>query len=76
MTEQVRYYSAEKMTKDDFGEPITGQVGEVIYDAKTNQGPWATMTSLSWMQHSRKIGHGLGQKYVRNEEGHLVKVDG
>lgn len=75
--EVVRYLSAEKMSKDDFGDPFTNQPGEVIYDAKTYGGPWATMTEKSWqLAGAKQLGLGFGQKYVRQENGELHKVEG
>jgi hypothetical protein len=82
MTEPVRYLSAERMTSDDFGVPFTMQPGEVVYDAATERpggyaGSWATMTSESYMMHGfGKLGTGYGQKYVRQENGELHKVEG
>lgn len=82
MSEQQRYVSAERMTEDDFGDKFTMQPGEVVYDAATESqggyaGPWATMTAKSFQMHGfGKLGTGYGQKYVRNEEGHLIKVEG
>lgn len=68
-----RYLSAEKLTEDDFGQPFTHKVGEVVYDAKTKTGPWATMNQASFDVFGvGKLGMGFGQKYVRNERGHLV----
>ena len=74
----IRYVSAEAATQDDFGVPFTGLVGEVIYDGRlAMQSQWAMMTQESWDLHSAGfLGTGQGQKYVRNEEGHLVKVAG
>lgn len=75
--EGPRYLSAEKMPFDDFGVPFKRQVGEVVYDAKTRQGPWATMTQESYAKHGLgRLGQGLGQKYVRNSRGELHKVEG
>jgi hypothetical protein len=75
--EPVRYLSAEDMTADDFGVPFTNRVGEAIYDAKTHNGQWATMTQKSFAAHTNgKLGLGLGQKYVRNAIGHLLKTEG
>lgn len=69
-----RYLSAEKMVQDDFGKPFTNEPGEVIYDAATMSGPWATMTQAS---HDLYALHGgIGQKYVRRENGELHKVEG
>lgn len=73
----TRYLSAEKMSKDDFGIPFTNQKGEVVYDAKTKMGPWATMTEQSFGLYGfGSLGLGFGQKYVRDENGHLNKVEG
>jgi len=73
----TRYISAEKMSKDDFGVEFTNQVGEIIYDAKTKMGPWATMTEMSFQIYGLgKLGQGYGQKYRRNEAGELHKVEG
>lgn len=71
----TRYLSAEKRDTDDFGDTISGAVGEAVYDGRTVRGPWATMTQKSWELHGCGVlGTGCGQKYVRNAEGHLVKV--
>lgn len=73
----VRYLSAEKMSKDDFDIPFTNKPGEVIYDAKTKMGPWATMTQASFEKHAfGRLGQGFGQKYIRQENGELHKVEG
>lgn len=75
--EPVRYLSAEVMQADDFGVPFTGQYGEIVYDAKTKHGPWATMTQRSYeAQGAGQLGLGLGQMFVRNREGQLIKVAG
>lgn len=73
-----RYLNAEKMTEDDFGQPFTNMTGEVIYDAVTMNGSWATMTEQSYTLFSRPggLGTGKGQKYVRRENGELHKVEG
>lgn len=73
----TRYYSAEISKADDFQIPYTGKTGEVVYDAKTRSGPWATMKQESWEKHgSGRLGTGHGQKYVRNEQGQFIKVEG
>lgn len=80
--EPTRYVSAEGMREDDFGDKFTMEEGEIVYDAATSRpggykGPWATMTSNSYMMHGYGIlGTGCGQKYRRNAEGHLIKVEG
>jgi len=74
----TRYLSAERRTQDDFGDRITGKVGEIVYDAKcAGTTSWATMTETSFKKYGDgRLGLGLGQKYQRNAEGHLVKVKG
>ena len=78
MSGPVRYVSAEVMTKDDFDVPFTNQPGEVIYDARLAQTTmWATMTQVSWEKHGCGfLGTGSGQKYVRQVNGELHKVEG
>ena len=78
MSGKVRYLSAEKRKTDDFGDAITGVVGEVIYDGRVSFGSqWATMTQKSWDERGCGfLGTGQGQKYQRDEAGHLVKVAG
>jgi hypothetical protein len=73
----VRYYSAEVRVKDDFGVKFSMREGEVIYDAATIHGPWATMIQQSYDLYGKgKLGLGLGQKYVRQYNGELHKVEG
>lgn len=75
--EPVRYLSAERMTADDFGDPFTFKEGELVYDAKTKQGPWATMTASNYRMYGLgKLGLGFGQKYQRQANGQLHKVEG
>jgi hypothetical protein len=72
-----RYLSAENLSQDDFEQPFTKLEDEVVYDAKTRLGPWATMTEASWKVFGiGRLGLGLGQKYVRNAAGQLHKVAG
>lgn len=74
----TRYYSAEKMDADDFGVSFTKLAGEIVYDARlAGSSAWATMTEQSFKKHGAgKLGLGLGQKYRRDENGHLNKVQG
>lgn len=71
-----RYLSAEGRNTDDFGSPFTNKEGEHVYDARTAMGPWATMSEDSFEMYGLGLGTGRGQKYRRNAEGHLVKVEG
>lgn len=80
--EPVRYLSAENLDHDDFGDAFTHYPGEIVWDAKTQMGPWATMTEKSFNQHAHRVvrengaGTGRGQKYVRTDFGHLIKKEG
>ncbi len=77
-----RYLSAEVRDRDDFGDKFTHKPGEVVYDAVTYNGQWVCMTEFSSsMYHKtrdgvRVMGVGLGQKYVRQENGELHLVQG
>lgn len=43
-------------------KPISGK----LYDAKTKDGPWATMCEKCWKKHGTgKLGPGEGQEYVK-----------
>ena len=74
----TRYLSAEKLSQDDFGDKFTKKPGEVIYDAVTMNGAWATMTQKSYDLYARPggLGVGKGQKYIRQENKQLVKIEG
>lgn len=75
--EPQRYLSAEKMKADDFGQAFTMKEGELVYDAKTLQGPWATMTEASYRLYGcGKLGLGHGQCYKRQANGQLHKIAG
>lgn len=72
-----RYLSAERRTEDDFHEEFTLKEGELVYDARTVYGPWATMTQKSYQLHGAgTLGTGQGQKYRRTANGELHKVEG
>lgn len=78
MSRGVRYVSAEGIAEDDFGDPFTQMEGELVYDARLRgRTQWATMTQKSWEKHGfGQLGLGLGQKYRRDAQGRLMKVDG
>ena len=69
-----RFLSAETLHQDDFGDPFSHEVGEVVWDAKTQTGPWATMTEKSFNRQNGAA-QGWGQKYVRQANGELHKVE-
>jgi hypothetical protein len=72
----TRYLSAEGLSEDDFHEPFTNEAGEVVYDGATRDGTWATMTEQSFRRFGVGLGVGRGQKYVRQPNGQLHKVEG
>jgi len=58
---------------DVTGSPLTN----VMYDAKTKRGPWATMSQRGWEAHGcGRLGTGFGQKYLRNEQGEFYLSEG
>lgn len=62
---------------DDFGDPYDLNPGGIMYDAKTDLGPWANMTEKSFKEHGPgRLGTGFGQKYVMQEDGRWLKVEG
>lgn len=77
MSRGTRYVSAELANEDDFQDRFTHREGEIVYDARTKSGPWAMMTEKSWKKHGiGQLGLGLGQKYQRDSEGRLMKMEG
>ena len=52
------------------------QVGDVMYDAKTVYGPWANMCENCFNTIGVGLGTGLGQRYVKNNEGTFIKQEG
>ena len=58
-------------------QEIPRNKGEVFYDAAMKKGPWAGMCVNHFHQYSRGVlGTGFGQKYVCNEDGKFIKVEG
>ena len=73
---QPVYWSGKVPSRDDFGGLIT----DTFVDGKTYQGPWGIMNMENWYKHSisrdHAFGLGLGQRYVRQEDGRWLKVEG
>lgn len=66
----TRFTGAEKLHADDFQIPFTHKEGEIIYDAATKYGPWATMTQESFDRIGRgKLGLGCGQNIAATPRG-------
>jgi len=73
----TRYFGAEQLDVDDFGVPFTHEEGEAVYDARVSgESSWATMQQTTFDVYGAGLGTGIGQKYVRNADGHLIKVEG
>lgn len=48
-----------------------------LYDAKTTDGPWATMCSWCFKEHNASgLGTGRGQCYKRQDDGRYLKIQG
>jgi hypothetical protein len=68
-----KYWTGNLGPKDDFGRPY----GDLMYDGRTNMGPWANMSHDSWMMVGvKKLGTGYGQKYRKQADGRWLKVEG
>ena len=70
----AKYWTGDVGITDDFGSLI----GDEIIDAPTKEGPWALMTPESWKQNRmyHKLGTGYGQRYMKQEDGKWLKVEG
>ena len=51
------------------------EITDILYDAKTKYGPWATMCNSCFFNNGLGLGLGLGQKYKLNN-GKFIKVEG
>jgi hypothetical protein len=68
-----KFWTGPVPDKDDFGDPIKN----VFVDGKTNRGPWAIMSAVSWRIYGiGAYGTGLGQRYVKTAEGRWMKTEG
>jgi hypothetical protein len=68
-----KYWETPLGVKDDFGELYK----DVMYDGRTNVGPWANMAEQSWRIYGiGKLGTGYGQKYKKQADGRWLKVEG
>ena len=49
----------------------------ILYDARTNFRPWATMCYDCYRQYGVALGNGMGQKYqFDDDEEKFIKVEG
>lgn len=53
-----------------------GIIGNDLYDIKTTMGPWACTCEGCFYRYGMGLGTGLGQKYVKDDIGRYVKVEG
>jgi hypothetical protein len=77
-TRQVREvcWTSHVGAVDDFNIPVNHKPGGIIIDGATTMGPWALMVPESHERHGRGLGLGRGQKYVKQEDGRWLKVEG
>jgi hypothetical protein len=69
----AKYWLGSLGEQDDFGV----QYKDVMIDGATRMGPWANMTEESFAVYGTgKLGLGFGQKYVKQENGKWLKVEG
>lgn len=66
------YWLSDVGVDDDFNVPVV----DTIIDGATVHGPWALMTPESHARYGRGLGTGLGQKYVKQDDGKWLKVEG
>jgi len=68
-----RYWLGNVPATDDFGQPI----GTEFIDGRSRQGPWGLFTPASWAIHGvGRLGTGYGQRYVQQDDGEFMKVEG
>ena len=73
MAKEPVYWLSPLDELDDFGQPF----GDIMYDGKTRQGPWANMSEVSWkMFGAGRLGTGYGQKYRKQSDGRWLKIEG
>lgn len=73
MAQEPVYWLSPLGDTDDFGVPYEN----IMYDAKTKQGPWANMTPSSFhLETDGRLGLGLGQKYEKQADGRWLKTEG
>ena len=65
------------MSECDFCATKLDQVGSIVFDAKTPQGPWGTACPKCFRTETLgRLGTGFGQKFQRDENLRLVKLEG
>ena len=52
------------------------EIHNVFIDGKTIHGPWANMCLMCHMVNGTGIGTGCGQKYMKQDNGDWLKVEG
>jgi hypothetical protein len=71
--ERKVYWPGELSPNDDFGVPYKN----IMFDAKTKNGPWANMTEKSFRNHAvGLLGTGFGQMYEKQPDGRWLKIKG
>lgn len=69
----VRYWMGPTPLRDSFGAKIDGE----FIDGRSNRGPWGYFTPENWrLNGAGSLGIGFGQRYVRQDDGRYLKVEG
>lgn len=67
-----KYWIGTVNETDDFGRIIS----DTFIDGEIRHGSWAIMTPASFHLYGIGLGQGLGQKYVKQDDGRFMKVEG
>lgn len=73
MAQEKSYWLTTVPSHDDFRQPIR----DVFIDGRSRMGPWGLFTPDSWRYYGTgRLGVGWGQRYVRQDDGRWLKVEG
>jgi hypothetical protein len=72
------YWRSKVPDSDDFGFGITDEFIDGRTDSQGSfRGTWAKFSPYSWRRYGCGIlGTGYGQRYVRQDDGRFMKVEG
>lgn len=68
----MKFWTGKVSETDDYNRLI----GNVFYDGRTIQGPWAIMNPESFRLHGVGVGTGRGQKYEKQPDDKWLKTAG
>lgn len=74
----IVYWLAAVPEVDNFGHTITDEFIDGQCDPQGSyRGTWAIFSPYSWNRYGcGQFGTGYGQRYVRQDDGHFMKVEG